>query len=162
MKQHKIWTCLSQKPSNQRPLYCTDTSVTKPLQRLAVYIIFSTSALAYIAYVVWFNVRSRCLFVTLYCCIVDNVITDCNGQAFVSAIKLQTSFCSHGPTCVYSSSVGLHTHENHICPYVSVLCGLTRLKAACMNVYVYVYIYIYIYICKKKVAGVSNLSGHCN
>ena len=63
----------------------------------------------------WYNVRCRCLFVTLYCCIEYNVIIDCNGQAnvLVSAIKMQASFCSHGQTCVCVSECGFVSVWTH-------------------------------------------------
>lgn len=68
---------------------------------------------------VWCNVRSRCLFVTLCCCIDYNVIIDCNGQVIVlsSTIKMQTSLCSHQKpvcSCVCGCSLCVYVRLHHM------------------------------------------------
>ena len=135
VQQNNTVTCLSQKPSNQRPLHCTDMLVTKTYQRPAVYRLYYHFP----------GLHSFCLcarmseadvhFVTLNCCIDYKIMIDCNGQAIVlvSAIKMQTSFCSHSQTCIFVFQwMRICSRCVHVCLYRMDPLGWKR-RAWCLR-----------------------------
>lgn len=130
VQQNNIVTCFfSWKPNNQRPLYCTDVHNQNITETCCISFLVLIPQLTLLMFV-WYHVKSRCLFVTYYCCIEYDVIIDCNEQVLVTAIKKRASFCSHGQTCVFLSQC------NCICGlYVGGSVSesiLTWLNALCM------------------------------
>lgn len=152
VQQNNIVTCFfSWKPNNQRPLYCTDVHNQNITETCCISFLVLIPQLTLLMFV-WYHVKSRCLFVTYYCCIEYDVIIDCNEQVLVTAIKKRASFCSHGQTCVFLSQC------NCICGlYVGGSVSesiLTWLHALCMMSVVYLRSFLELHFFRSFFPGI--------